>query len=123
MFTDNAIKVLEKRYFLRDDQGQIIEDVDSLFTRVASAVAASELRYGLDAAAVESLAGRFKQAMLNREFLPNSPTLMNAGKPGGQLSACFVLPVPDSLEGIFETCKNAAMIHKTGGGGRYANKK
>ncbi len=116
MFTDNAIKVLEKRYFLRDDQGQIIEDVDSLFARVASAVAASELRYGLDATAVESLAARFKQAMLNREFLPNSPTLMNAGKPGGQLSACFVLPVPDSLEGIFETCKNAAMIHKTGGG-------
>jgi ribonucleoside-diphosphate reductase alpha chain len=116
MFTDNAIKVLEKRYFLRDDQGQIVEDVDALFARVASAVASSELRYGLAAEDVESLATRFKQAMLNREFLPNSPTLMNAGKPGGQLSACFVLPVPDNLEGIFETCKNAAMIHKTGGG-------
>lgn len=116
MFTDNAIKVLEKRYFLRDDQGQIVEDVDALFARVASAVAASERRYGLDSVRLESLSARFKQAMLNREFLPNSPTLMNAGKAGGQLSACFVLPVPDSLEGIFETCKNAAMIHKTGGG-------
>jgi ribonucleoside-diphosphate reductase alpha chain len=116
MFTDNAIKVLEKRYFLRDDQGQIVEDVDALFARVASAVAASEKRYGLDVAGVESLSTQFKQAMLNREFLPNSPTLMNAGKPSGQLSACFVLPVPDNLEGIFETCKNAAMIHKTGGG-------
>lgn len=116
MFTDNAIKVLEKRYFLRDDHGQIVEDVDALFERVASAVAASELRYGLDSAGIESLSARYKQAMINREFLPNSPTLMNAGKPGGQLSACFVLPVPDSLEGIFETCKNAAMIHKTGGG-------
>ncbi|CAN5345523.1 vitamin B12-dependent ribonucleotide reductase [soil metagenome] len=116
MFTDNAIKVLEKRYFLRDDQGQIVEDVESLFARVGSAVAASEKRYGLDEVAIADLAASFKQAMLNREFLPNSPTLMNAGKPGGQLSACFVLPVPDSLEGIFETCKNAAMIHKTGGG-------
>ncbi|MFA7336380.1 MAG: adenosylcobalamin-dependent ribonucleoside-diphosphate reductase [Candidatus Obscuribacterales bacterium] len=116
MFTDNAIKVLEKRYFLRDDQGQIVEDVDALFARVASAIAASERRYGLDSVRLESLSARFKQAMLNREFLPNSPTLMNAGKAGGQLSACFVLPVPDSLEGIFETCKNAAMIHKTGGG-------
>ncbi len=121
MFTDNAIKVLEKRYFLRDDQGQIVEGVDALFARVAHCVAASEKKseakpYGLGPEAVDELAARFKRAMLNREFMPNSPTLMNAGKPGGQLSACFVLPVPDSLEGIFETCKNAAMIHKTGGG-------
>jgi ribonucleoside-diphosphate reductase alpha chain len=115
-FTANAIKVLEKRYFLRDDQGQIVEDVDALFGRVARAVAASEKQYGLGESEIDDLASQFKQAMLERRFMPNSPTLMNAGKPGGQLSACFVLPVPDNLEGIFETCKNAALIHKTGGG-------
>lgn len=116
MFTTNAIKVLEKRYFLRDEQGVIVEDVDALFGRVARAVAASEKQYGLSDDDIAALASQFKLAMLERKFMPNSPTLMNAGKPGGQLSACFVLPVPDNLEGIFETCKNAALIHKTGGG-------
>lgn len=116
MFTENALKVLEKRYFLRDDDGRIVEDVDSLFERVASAVAASEKRYGAGDEAIRKLAASFKEAMVSRRFMPNSPTLMNAGKVRGQLSACFVLPVPDNLEGIFETCKNAALIHKTGGG-------
>jgi ribonucleoside-diphosphate reductase alpha chain len=116
MFSDNAYKVLNKRYFLRGEDGRIIEDVDGLFARVAGCVAGVEERWGLSAGAIDELAGSYKRFMLEQEFMPNSPTLMNAGKSAGQLSACFVLPVPDSLEGIFETCKNAALIHKTGGG-------
>lgn len=116
MFSENALKVLEKRYFLRDENGQSAEDVDALFLRVAKAVAASESRFGASAQEIDELTAVFQKLMLDRDFMPNSPTLMNAGKPGGQLSACFVLPVPDNLEGIFETCKNAALIHKTGGG-------
>lgn len=116
MFSPNALKVLEKRYFLRDENGKIVEDVQALCHRVALAVAGSERRLGLPDKAVQELASRYEKLMLSRQFFPNSPTLMNAGRPGGQLSACFVLPVPDNLEGIFETCKNAALIHKTGGG-------
>lgn len=116
MFSENALKVLEKRYFLRDQDGHLTEDVDALFLRVAKAVAESERRFGASDSEIEKLTGVFQKLMLDRDFMPNSPTLMNAGKPGGQLSACFVLPVPDNLEGIFETCKNAALIHKTGGG-------
>lgn len=115
MFSQNALKVLEKRYFMRDEQGSIIEGPEELFRRVATAVAGAEKRWGNEQT-VATYSETFYQAMLNQEFLPNSPTLMNAGKSNGQLSACFVLPVPDSLEGIFETCKNAALIHKTGGG-------
>lgn len=116
MFSENALKVLEKRYFLRDQQGDVVEDAESLFRRVADAVAQAESRWSDSESTVRSYADKFFAALYNRQFMPNSPTLMNAGKPGGQLSACFVLPVPDSLEGIFETCKNAALIHKTGGG-------
>jgi len=116
MFSENAYKVLNKRYFLRDEEGRVNEDIDGLFGRVASCVAAVEERWGLSPAAIAELTSTYKQFMLSQEFMPNSPTLMNAGKDRGQLSACFVLPVPDSLEGIFETCKNAALIHKTGGG-------
>ena len=116
MFSENAYKVLNKRYFLRDEEGRVNEDIDGLFGRVASCVAAVEERWSLSPAAVAELTETYKQFMLTQEFMPNSPTLMNAGKDRGQLSACFVLPVPDSLEGIFETCKNAALIHKTGGG-------
>lgn len=114
MFSENAIKVLEKRYFLKDSSGHPEEDVSALFKRVATHIASVEKN--LDQRAIVDLATDFYDIMYNREFLPNSPTLMNAGKSQGQLSACFVLPVPDSLEGIFETCKNAALIHKTGGG-------
>ncbi|MGH9549077.1 MAG: ribonucleotide reductase N-terminal alpha domain-containing protein, partial [Terriglobales bacterium] len=116
MFSENALKVLEKRYFLRDEHGRVKEGVNELFARVAQAVAQAERRWSDDLEAIKVTQERFCQAMSERKFLPNSPTLMNAGKPGGQLSACFVLPVPDSLDGIFETCKNAALIHKTGGG-------
>lgn len=118
MFSDNALKVLEKRYFLRDEHGALIEDAQSLFRRVAKAVAAAERKFDQrrsdsEVAVIEQ---SFYDAMMAQQFMPNSPTLMNAGKTNGQLSACFVLPVPDSLDGIFETCKNAALIHKTGGG-------
>ena len=116
MLTTNAIKVLEKRYLLRDDEGVLTEAPDDLFERVAACVASSERKFGLDDVGVTSLQKQFFDLMRSGEFLPNSPTLMNAGKAKGQLSACFVLPVPDSLEGIFESCKNAALIHKTGGG-------
>ncbi|MBS1995270.1 MAG: adenosylcobalamin-dependent ribonucleoside-diphosphate reductase [Cyanobacteria bacterium SZAS LIN-2] len=116
MFSENAYKVLNKRYFLRDDEGLVNEDIDGLFSRVAGCVAAVETRWGLSSEAVSKLADTYKQFMISQQFMPNSPTLMNAGKEQGQLSACFVLPVPDNLEGIFETCKNAALIHKTGGG-------
>jgi len=116
MFSENAKKVLEKRYFLRDQDGRVKEDEAQLFRRVADAVAQAELNWNKNSQSVKAIADSFYAAMHGRKFLPNSPTLMNAGKPGGQLSACFVLPVPDSLDGIFETCKNAALIHKTGGG-------
>ncbi len=115
MFSQNALKVLDKRYFMRDEQGTVVEGPEQLFRRVATAVAQAEKRWG-DEASTAAMSEKFYQAMINQEFMPNSPTLMNAGKSNGQLSACFVLPVPDSLEGIFETCKNAALIHKTGGG-------
>ncbi len=116
MFSENALKVLEKRYLLRDEQGIVKETPEQLFKRVAYAVASAEKEWGATASEIEKLAERFFNSMFSCSFMPNSPTLMNAGKPGGQLSACFVLPVPDSLEGIFDTCKNAALIHKTGGG-------
>lgn len=116
MFTENALKVLEKRYLMRDSEGRVVETPEMLFKRVAKAVAGVERRWGLDEDAVNELEQRFFDLMYESKFLPNSPTLMNAGKSKGQLSACFVLPVPDSLDGIFETCKNAALIHKTGGG-------
>jgi ribonucleoside-diphosphate reductase alpha chain len=116
MFTPSAIKVLEKRYLLKDESGAVTETPDQLFRRVADGVAQAESTLGASAHDCKQWSERFFQSMYKAEFLPNSPTLFNAGKPRGQLSACFVLPVPDSLEGIFETCKNAALIHKTGGG-------
>ncbi len=116
MFSKNALRVLEKRYQMRDAQGDLSETPEQLFARVAQAVAAAESKFGSDAQAVAVIEKSFYDAMIECRFMPNSPTLMNAGKQRGQLSACFVLPVPDSLEGIFETCKHAALIHQTGGG-------
>jgi len=116
MLSPNALKVLERRYLLRNPEGQVAETADALFRRVARCVAAVECRWDRSSQEVAEVEERFFTAMVEGRFMPNSPTLMNAGKDNGQLSACFVLPVPDSLEGIFETCKNAALIHKTGGG-------
>lgn len=113
--TENARAVLEHRYLKKDVQGRTVETVEELFRRVAGAIAAIDERYDPEAD-VSKTADRFYQMMTELDFLPNSPTLMNAGCPLGQLSACFVLPVEDSMEGIFDSIKNAALIHKSGGG-------
>jgi ribonucleoside-diphosphate reductase alpha chain len=107
--------VLEARYLKKDGQGKPIESPDDLFRRVACHVASAELGYDT-ADRVPEVAEAFFQVMRALEFLPNSPTLMNAGSEQAQLSACFVLPVEDSLESVFEAVKNMALIHKSGGG-------
>lgn len=114
--SENAVKVLEKRYLKRDKEGKCIERPADMFRRVANSIAAGDLKFGKTQSDVEKLGERFYKAITNRYFMPNSPTLMNAGRELGQLAACFVLPVEDSLEGIFETVKNTALIHKSGGG-------
>jgi ribonucleoside-diphosphate reductase alpha chain len=113
----NARRVLEARYLVRDGAGRPIEDFEGLCHRVAAAVAAAEPVFGGDAGGT---AERFAELLLRREFLPNSPTLMNAGTALGQLSACFVLPIEDSLESIFEAVKRMAVIHQSGGGTGFA---
>ncbi|HEX2926941.1 MAG TPA: vitamin B12-dependent ribonucleotide reductase, partial [Ruminiclostridium sp.] len=113
--SENAIKVLEKRYLDKDENGNLLEDCDGMFRRVAKAVASADAEF-TDKDGLAVIEQEFYDMMANLEFLPNSPTLMNAGRPLGQLSACFVLPVEDTMEGIFESIKNAALIHKSGGG-------
>lgn len=114
--SENAIKVLEKRYLKRDTQGNCIEKPADMFRRVADTVAKGDLKYGATKDDVKKLSDRFYDAITNCQFMPNSPTLINAGRELGQLAACFVLPIEDSLEGIFETIKNTALIHQSGGG-------
>lgn len=106
---------MERRYLLKDDKGDLKESPEDMFRRVAYAVARADLCYD-DQADWEEVAGRFYDLMAGLYFLPNSPTLMNAGTPMGQLSACFVLPVEDSMEDIFNSLKYMALIHKSGGG-------
>jgi ribonucleoside-diphosphate reductase alpha chain len=113
--TENALQVLQARYLRRDATGQIIESPEELFARVARAVAQAELYYG-SARQARQYEEAFLEAMLRLDFLPNSPTLMNAGTPLGQLSACFVLPVEDSMEAIFDSLKLMALIQQSGGG-------
>jgi ribonucleoside-diphosphate reductase alpha chain len=115
----NAIKVLERRYLKKDKNGQIMETPKQMFRRVARAIAMIDAFYdrNVDTSEVEE---EFYSAMVNLEFLPNSPTLMNAGTGIGQLSACFVLPVEDSIESIFNAVKNTALIHQSGGGTGYS---
>lgn len=118
--SDNAITVLKRRYLLKDEQGQPAESPEDLFWRVARTIAEPDARYGASAKAVEALAETFYELMATRVWMPNSPTLMNAGRPLGQLSACFVLPVEDALSngrnGIYDTLRNMALVHQSGGG-------
>ncbi|MGI6192003.1 MAG: vitamin B12-dependent ribonucleotide reductase [Christensenellales bacterium] len=111
----NAIKVLERRYFSKDEHGNLTEDAEGMFRRVAKSIAAAEAKFDPNAD-VQKWEDAFYSLMDELKFMPNSPTLMNAGRPLGQLSACFVLPVGDSMEEIFDSVKNAALIHKSGGG-------
>ena len=111
--SDNALKVLKARYLLKDEQGNIIETPEEMFKRVASAIASSESLYGENPEEWET---KFYEAMSKLLFLPNTPALINAGKEIGQLAACFVLPVDDSMKSIFDSLKNAALILQSGGG-------
>ncbi|MEO5813686.1 MAG: ribonucleotide reductase N-terminal alpha domain-containing protein, partial [Gemmatimonadaceae bacterium] len=118
--SSNARTVLAKRYLVKDKTGAATETPEDLFWRVATVVAEADGRYGAGEEAVEKTAGQFYSLMTQRRFEPNSPTLMNAGRPLGQLSACFVLPVEDALangrNGIYDTLKSMAIIHQSGGG-------
>jgi ribonucleoside-diphosphate reductase alpha chain len=114
--SENSRKVLEKRYLKRNEDGTVVESAADMFLRVARTIAAADAAYGRTDADIERTAQEFNRLMTSLEFLPNSPTLMNAGRELGQLSACFVLPVGDSMEEIFEAVKHAALIHKSGGG-------
>jgi len=113
--SENALTILRNRYLKKNDRGEVIETPEEMFLRVAKTIAEVERLYD-KAADVEAVTEKFYNMMVEFRFLPNSPTLMNAGTPLGQLSACFVLPVGDSMEEIFEAVKKTAIIHKTGGG-------
>ncbi|MDA8404065.1 MAG: hypothetical protein M0Z56_07695, partial [Desulfobacteraceae bacterium] len=113
--SQNAIIVLKRRYLKRDADGKILEQPMDMFKRVADTIAAADLKFD-NAADTAAIAEQFYTMMASLEFLPNSPTLMNAGRDLGQLSACFVLPVGDSLPEIFDAIKHAAIIHQSGGG-------
>jgi len=118
--SQNARTVLEKRYLVKNESGRPVESPEDLFWRVATVVAEADRRYGASEGAVQALAEEFYFLMTQRRFEPNSPTLMNAGRPLGQLSACFVLPVEDALSngknGIYDTLASMALIHQSGGG-------
>lgn len=112
-FTATALKILRERYLRHDEAGTVVESVDQMFARVAHAIAAPSRSFGEDS---EFWRARFLALLQKREFFPNSPTLMNAGLPAGQLAACFVLPLEDDLDSIFTALGHAARIHQTGGG-------
>ncbi len=112
----NSLMVLAARYLLKDEYGKIVEDPKQLFMRVSHAIASAEKNYGKSNEDIKRIEQGFYDAMVNFRFMPNSPTLMNAGAPLGQLSACFVIPVGDSIDEIFTAVHDAALVHQTGGG-------
>jgi ribonucleoside-diphosphate reductase alpha chain len=114
--SENARVVLEKRYLAKDEKGEVIETPEEMFQRISKFIASADRIYGKGDGEVNRTATDFYEMMTHLEFLPNSPTLMNAGRSLGQLAACFVLPVEDSMEGIFDSIKHMALIHKSGGG-------
>jgi ribonucleoside-diphosphate reductase alpha chain len=115
VLSDNAVKVLQSRYLIKDAQGRCIETPAQLFYRVASLIAEAEAKYGASRGEIEQWHKKYYDLMASLKFLPNSPALMNAGRRG-MLSACFVLPIEDSIEGIFEAVKQTALIQQAGGG-------
>ena len=116
VLSENALTVLQSRYLIKNERGECIETPAQLFSRVASLVANIEGNYGADERQVQQWHKKFYDLMASLKFLPNTPTLMNANRPSGMLSACFVLPIEDSIEGIFEAIKQTALIQKAGGG-------
>lgn len=116
----NAILVLERRYLRKDENGRVIESTGNMFRRIAKGIAEVEKQYGKSQDKVAEWEDEFYRMMTSLEFIPNSPTLMNTGTEFKQLSACFVLPIEDSIESIFDSLKVAAIIHKTGGGTGFA---
>src|SRR6266545_4225781 len=112
----NALRVLQKRYLAKDEHGKVVETPEGMFRRVAHNLAQADALYGAKPEEVRKTEEEFYALMARLDFLPNSPTLMNAGRPLQQLAACFVLPVEDSLESIFDAVKETALIHQSGGG-------
>ena len=120
VITDNALVVLEKRYLDKDTNDKVKEDPQGMFRRVARALAAPDRAYGRSDEQIGETTEEFYRMMAKLEFLPNSPTMMNAGTGAGTLSACFVLPLQDSMEGIMDAAHDAAMVQKFGGGTGFA---
>src|SRR4030043_624184 len=118
--SENAIKVLERRYLKRDEEGVLLEKPRDMFIRVARNIASAEKKYGKSKEEIKEIEKQFFDIMTELDFLPNSPTLMNAGKELQQLAACFVLPGGDSMNDIFEALKETALIQKSGGGVGYS---
>lgn len=116
IFSPNALVVLKKRYLKKNEKGETIETPLQLVERVSNAIVSVERRYGVPKEKIDEIKNKFFEMIAKLEFIPNSPTLMNAGKELGQLSACFVVPVEDSMNSIFDAIKATALIHKTGGG-------